>query len=73
MTKELDLVVLKKDLHEHSLKKGDMGTVVHVYADAAAAEVEFMTADGQTVAVVTLEIDDIRPQDDREILHARVV
>jgi hypothetical protein len=30
---------------------GDVGTVVHVYADGKAFEVEFTTLDGKTAAV----------------------
>ena len=33
---ELELVVLKRDIPEHGLARGDVGTVVHVYADGAA-------------------------------------
>jgi hypothetical protein len=47
--------------------------VVHVYADAKAYEVEFVTGSGETLAVATLEPGDIRPMDDGEILHIRKV
>ena len=40
---------------------GDVGTVVHVYPDGAAYEVEFFTPDGDTVAVVTVEASGVRP------------
>jgi len=45
--------------------------VVHHYADGAAYEVEFVTAAGATVAVVTLETADLRPVGGSEILHVR--
>lgn len=71
MIAELDLVVLTRDLAEHGLCQGDVGTVVHRYADERAFEVEFVTAGGATVAVLTLERADVRLQDGREILHVR--
>jgi hypothetical protein len=73
MIKELDTVALARDLAEHGLAKGDLGTVVHVYADGRAYEVEFTTLTGDTLGVVTLEAADIRPIQEREIAHARVV
>ena len=71
MIRELDNVVLTRDVDEHGLKKGDVGAVVHAYADREAHEVEFVTAQGKTVAVLTLEAADIRPMDRSEILHVR--
>ncbi len=71
MIRELDCVVLARDVGEYGLESGDIGAVVHHYADGAAFEVEFFTADGGTVAVLTLTEADIRPMDSREIPHAR--
>lgn len=71
MIRELDMVVLTTDLPEHGLLRGDVGTVVHVYHGGEAAEVEFVAADGHTVALVTLSSDAIRPMARSEILHAR--
>jgi hypothetical protein len=48
-----------------------VGTVVHVYRDGQAYEVEFATLDGTTAAVVTLEASQLRPGGGREIPHAR--
>ena len=71
MFQELDTVVLTHDMPEYGLKRGDIGAVVHCYEDGAAFEVEFVTADGRTVALLTLEQADIRPISGREVLHAR--
>jgi Domain of unknown function (DUF4926) len=60
--------------HEHAangLEAGDSGTVVHVYPDGAAFEVEFTTLDGETVAVATVEASQVRAVKAREIAHAR--
>lgn len=51
----------------------DAGTVVHVYTDGEGYEVEFTLASGETVAVVTLEAEDLRPRTGREILHSRTL
>jgi hypothetical protein len=72
MMKELDPVVLTTDLPEYSLKAGDLGTVVLVHKHSGY-EVEFMTLDGETVAVVSLSLDQVRPIGRREIAHARLV
>ncbi len=71
MINELDSVVLIHDIEKHGLKQGDIGAVVHCYKDGLAFEVEFVTADGQAIAVLTLEKDIIRLLSGREILHVR--
>lgn len=73
MINEHDRVALDRDLPEYGLTRGDLGTVVHVYADGKAYEVEFMTLTGDTIGVLTLESNDVRPITDREIAHARQV
>jgi hypothetical protein len=72
MIRELDSVVLACDLPEHGLKRGDVGAVVLVHA-GAGYEVEFMTLDGETLAVVSLRDEQLRPIGRREIAHARLV
>jgi len=71
MIKELDTVVLTRDLKEHGLREGDIGAVVHRYPEGTAYEVEFVSAGGATVALLTLTGEDIRPVGGREILHVR--
>ena len=71
MIRELDSVVLTQDIDEHGLKQGDVGAVVHCYPDGKAFEVEFVTAEGKTIAVLTLAQADIRPMSNKEILHVR--
>jgi putative heme iron utilization protein len=56
---------------DHGLEEGDVGAVVHIYGKDAAYEVEFVTAAGKTIAVVTVGQDDIRPMAATEILHVR--
>jgi uncharacterized protein DUF4926 len=73
MINELDMVVLTHDISEHGLQQGDVGAVVHVYSAGAAFEVEFATAEGRTIAVLTLTATDVRPMAAGEILHVREV
>jgi hypothetical protein len=71
MIHEHDRVVLTTNIDAERLTAGDVGTVVHIYSDAKAYEVEFVTLSGQTAAVVTLEADHIRAVRGGEIPHAR--
>ena len=69
--KELETVILTHDIKKHGLSRGDMGAVVNVYDDGKAAEVEFVTATGKTVALITLEPSDVRDIEQNDILHVR--
>jgi len=71
MPRELETVVLTRDIPEHRLAKGDVGAIVHRYSDSEGYEIEFVTAEGRTVAVLTLTDSEIRPMADDEILHVR--
>ena len=71
MINEHDRVVLNTDVPAQALQAGDVGTVVHIYPDAQAYEVEFVTLEGKTAAVVTLQANQVRPVAPREITHAR--
>jgi len=71
MIREHDRVVLTAAVPDEGLEPGDIGTVVHVYRDGLAYEVEFVALDGHTAAVATLEVSQVRPVKRREIPHAR--
>jgi hypothetical protein len=73
MIQELDRVVLTTDLPEHGLQAGDLGTVVLVHRDNQGYEVEFVTLSGETVALVSLFPNQLRPIGQREIAQARVI
>jgi hypothetical protein len=66
----LDTVVLDRDLPEHGLRKGDLGSVVEVYAPDGL-EVEFVTASGRSAALVTLNGRDVRPVSDDDLVSVR--
>ena len=59
--RELDTVVLERDVPAHGLKRRDLGAVVEVY-QPNSVEVEFVTASGKTKALVILNVADIRPR-----------
>jgi predicted component of viral defense system (DUF524 family) len=69
--KEHDRVVLTTAVPGPGLEPGDVGTIVHVYRDGLAYEVEFVALDGHTAAVVTVEATQVRSVSEREITHAR--
>jgi hypothetical protein len=71
MIEEHDRVVLTRDIPSEDLVSGDVGTVVHVYAEGKAFEIEFMTLDGRTAAVATVVASAVRPVSDRDISHSR--
>ena len=73
MIKEHNRVVLKTPVPSVGLESGDVGTVVHVYRDGGAYEVEFTTLEGKTAAVVTVEASQVRAVGKREITHARAL
>ena len=72
MIAELDCVALNVDLPEHGLAVDDVGAVVHVFNPGAAFMVEFTTFDGDTIALVKLSADQIRPLARNEIHHTRL-
>ena len=73
MFKELDCVVLTTDIEEEGLKAGDAGTIVHMYPGGDAFIVEFMTLDGDTIALVDVLPSQARPVTSRDVTHARRV
>jgi hypothetical protein len=68
--RELDTVVLNRDLPEHGLKRGDLGAVVHVH-EPDGLEIEFVTASGQTEALVRVSSSDVRPVEANDLVSVR--
>jgi hypothetical protein len=69
--KELDAVALTCDLPAHGLRRGDVGTAVLMHGDGAGFEVEFAGYDGHTIALVTLDREQVRPLVATDVPHAR--
>ncbi len=73
MFREHERVVLTVSRPDDNLEAGDVGTVVHVYADRKAYEVEFVALDGHTTAVATVEADQVRRVTRKDMTHVRVM
>ena len=73
MIKELDQIVLKEDLPEYGLQAGDLGTVILVHQNGKGYEVEFVALDGESLAVVSLFANQVRPIQEREIAKVRAI
>ncbi len=71
MIMEHEPIVLTADIPANGLKAGDVGTVAHVHRGGDAVEIEFMTLDGDTVAVATVPASQVRPVNKRDLTHAR--
>ncbi|GDX95083.1 DUF4926 domain-containing protein [Planctomycetia bacterium] len=71
MIVEHSLVVLDCEPPHERLNRGDVGTIVHIYEGGRAYEVEFVDGSGRTVALITVNADDVRPIAAGELLHAR--
>ena len=70
-------VVLLRDVPEHGLRAGDVGVVVEVFSGResvpAGYMIEFMTLTGETVAVVDVTADHVRPVGERDMPQARAM
>ena len=75
MIEEFNEVVLLRDLPEEGLRAGDVGVIVEVFPGWDAVPpgymVEFITLIGETVAVVDLTADAVRPVGERDMPQAR--
>lgn len=66
----LDTVVLDRDIHEHALRRGDLGAVVDIH-EPDGLEVEFVLASGRTQALLTLNVLDVRAVGDGDLIAVR--
>lgn len=73
MINEHDPIRLTVDLPEHGLKAGDTGAVVHVFEPDTSFLVEFFAPDGDTIDVIHIEREQIRPETPDEIPPPPVV
>jgi hypothetical protein len=68
--KVLDTVVLKTDIPENNLSTGDLGVIVEIYSPNDI-EVEFVTGNGNTQALLPLKTHNIRLISGSDILSVR--
>ena len=66
----LECVILERDVPKHNLCRGDLGTVVEIY-EPDGLEVEFVAASGDTRAVLTLTVGDVRKVSATDVLAVR--
>lgn len=75
MIEEFKDVVLLGDVPEEGLRAGDIGVVVEVFPGQDSVPpgymVEFMTLTGETVAVVDVTADAVRPVGEGDMPQAR--
>lgn len=65
-------VVLACPLPALGLEPGDVGVVIHVHGQGAAYEVEFISLDGRTIGLQTLEAHQLRPVSASAVPHERL-
>jgi hypothetical protein len=70
--KELETVVLLRDMPDQGLRSGDLGAVVQV-TSPDRLEVEFVRASGRTQALVSLRDNDVRAVRDLDLVAVRSV
>ena len=64
-------VVLTENLTAAGLEAGDVSAAVHIHRNGEAYEVEFMTLDGGTLTIQTLEARQIRAVGNLDIPYVR--
>lgn len=70
---EHDCIVLTANLPDAGMEAGDVGTVIYIYNNGFAYEVEFITLAGTTVAVATVPADKLRAVTPKDMNHVRVI
>ena len=71
MFKENDTIILKSDIPNKGLQAGDIGTIALVHETGDGYEVEFVNLDGETIAIVSLTSNEMRPTSKKDIPHVR--
>lgn len=62
-----------RDIPDHRMAAGDIGTVMLVHGEGERFEVKFMTLDGKTTAAAIRRADQVRAVQHDEIPHARPI
>ena len=73
MLQEFEQIVLTTDIPDEQLKAGDVGTIVHIYPQGLAYEVEFFSPAGNTVATATVEDHQARAATPNEVKQPAVL
>lgn len=77
LLREHDVVVFTRDLPDEGIKAGDVGVVLVTHRGHADVPpgytVEVTTVLGETVAIVDVPVDLVRPAAERDVRHARSI
>ena len=76
MFKEHEQIVLTVDVfgdEGEELKLGDVGTIIHIHPAKEALVVEFMSLNGDTVAIATVLPSQVSPVTNADLTHSRTV
>ncbi len=76
MFKEHEHIVLTANVfgdEGEELKSGDVGTIIHIHPDEEALVVEFMSLNGDTVAIATVLPSQARPVTNADLTSARTI
>ena len=71
MFKEHSQFVIDRRIPELGLVPGDVGVVAHVHPQGVAYEVEFISFDGNTIGVQTMEACDLHAASGNAVPHER--
>ena len=73
MIQEFERVALTVDLPEYGFTAGDVGTVVDIAPNGRQVTLEFFNFAGDTVAVIPVKVEQVRPLAADEVMHARAM
>ena len=73
MLAEHDRIVLTDDIADTDLEAGGVETIVHIYPNGEAFEVESLALDGHTTALATVLPSQVRPVARTDITHTREI
>lgn len=68
----LDTIVLRSNIPDANMHIGDIGVIVDLYG-SDGIEVEFVSANGCTQALLTLNKNDVRPVSGSDVLAVRTL
>lgn len=73
MINEHEQVVLTDDLPEYHLRAGDIATVILIHNQGEGYGLEFISVEGETIAVVSVYASQVRRLKEDEVALARVI
>ena len=71
MIQKFERVALTVDLPEYGFRAGDVGTVVDITPNGRLVTLEFFNFAGDTVAMIPVKMEQVRPLAADEVMHVR--